>query len=154
MYGVHITITIRARLEHVFAFISDHERFLRGPGMSCHLSKEGKDHRNGVGAVREIRAPGSIFTEEIVEFDPPRRFAYVVRTVAGPVALLAPVHDRGWMEFSADGETTRVDWHSRFRTPIPFAGWALERLAGAGMRRVFTRVLESANAHFDVVRRD
>jgi uncharacterized protein YndB with AHSA1/START domain len=149
MHAIHVTVTIDAKPEDVFAVVSDHERFLSGPGMTCRLAKVGGSHRNGVGAVREVTAPGSVFTEEVVEFTPPRHFAYVVRTFAGPMGALAPVHDRGWIELSTEGERTRVDWHTRFESSIPVAGWAIERVTGAGLRGVFKRLLGAAKRRLE-----
>src|SRR5689334_9836837 len=114
MHTIHATVAIGARPDDVFALLSDHERFFRAPGMTCRLATAGHDDRNGVGAVREITTPGYVFTEEIIEFDPPRHFAYVVRALVGPMAQFAPVHERGWVELSPDGEKTRVDWYSKF----------------------------------------
>src|SRR5689334_11513186 len=61
MYHIHVTLTIQAEPEKVFAFVSDHERFLRGPGVRCRLVTPGRENRNGVGAVREVTATGSVF---------------------------------------------------------------------------------------------
>jgi uncharacterized protein YndB with AHSA1/START domain len=149
MHSIHAAITIDARPENVFAFVSNHERFLSGPSLKCRLVKHGLEDRNGVGAVREVTAPGSVFTEEVIEFDPPRHFAYIVRSIAGPMAPLAPIHERGSIEVSPDGQKTRVDWHSKFGDSTPIAGWVLERLAGAAIRTVFLRLLEAAKADLE-----
>ena len=149
MFSIQATVVINRTRDEVFAFISDHERFLRGPGLTCRLSKEGHGHRNGVGAVRVVRAPGSVFTEEVIEFEPPRFYAYVVRKVVGPLAPFAPAHDRGWIELAPMGTRTRVDWHSRFRARVPVGGRVLERLTGAGMEGIFRRLLESAKAQLE-----
>jgi carbon monoxide dehydrogenase subunit G len=149
MHSVHAAVSIDAKPEDVFAFVSDHERFLRGPGFTCRLVKQGRDERNGVGAVREVTAPGSVFTEEVIEFNPPRQFAYVVRKIVGPMAPLAPVHERGWIELSAEGRRTRVDWFSKFGDSAPIAGWVLERLAGAAIRSVFSRLLVAAKGELE-----
>jgi Polyketide cyclase / dehydrase and lipid transport len=145
MYEIRVSTTIKASQDDVFALVSDHERFLKAPGVVCRLSTLGREIRNGVGAVREVTAPGSVFTEEVIEFEPPRRYSYVIRSVVGPAAALAPVHDRGWIELSADGDRTRVDWHSRFATPKA-TGWVLDRVAGAAMRGIFKGFLASAKA--------
>lgn len=149
MHTIQATITIDAKPDDVFALISDHERFFRAPGMTCRLATPGRHDRNGVGAVREIATPGYVFTEEVIEFDPPRRFAYVIRAVVGPGARLAPTHERGWVELSSDGEKTRVDWYSKFGARIPVAGWVFERAFGAGLRSAFGRLLKSAKAQIE-----
>jgi uncharacterized protein YndB with AHSA1/START domain len=150
MHRIHVKVTINAKPAKVFALLSDHERFLRGPGIDCRLVTEGRGDRNGVGAVREVTAAGSVFTEEVTKFDPPRYYEYVVRTTTGPLARLAPLkHDRGWIELSHAGEETRVDWQTCFGSPLPVVGWMVERLAGVGLRRVFAQLLTLAKAELE-----
>lgn len=150
MYHVRVTVTIDAAQEKVFALLSDHERFLRGPGVRCRLVTPGRGDRNGVGAVREVTATGSVFTEEVTEFDPPRGFAYVVRSLIGPIGRPTPfTHERGWIELSPEGSKTRVDWQSRFGMPIPVVGWLLERAAGPRIKSAFVQFLALAKADLE-----
>jgi uncharacterized protein YndB with AHSA1/START domain len=150
MYHVHVTVTINAPQEKVFALLSDHERFLRGGGFKCRLVTTGREDRNGVGAVREVIATGSTFTEEVIEFDPPRHYAYIVRTLIGPVGRPTPfTHERGWIDLTPEGGKTRVDWQSRFGMPIPIVGWGLERLAGPRIRGAFVQLLAAAKTNLE-----
>lgn len=150
MYHVHVSFSIDAEQERVFAFLSDHERFLRGPDTKCRLITTGREDRNGVGAVREVTATGSIFTEEVIEFNPPSHFAYVVRSLTGPIGRPTPfIHERGWLDLSRDGDKTRVDWQSRFGMPIPLVGWAVERIVGPRIRHAFVQFLEAAKLELE-----
>jgi hypothetical protein len=150
MYHVHVSVTIDAQQEKVFAFLSDHERFLRGPDFKCRLVTAGKEDRNGLGAVREVTATGSVFTEEVTEFDPPRHYGYVVRTLIGPIGKPTPfTHERGWIDLSPDGQKTRVDWQSRFGMPVPMVGWLLERIVGPRIRHAFVTLLAAAKADLE-----
>jgi hypothetical protein len=150
MYHVHVTVTIDAQQERVFALLSDHERFLRAPDAKCRLITVGRDDRNGVGAVREVTATGSVFTEEVIEFEPPRHYAYVVRTLIGPIGRPTPfTHERAWIDLTPEGNKTRVDWQSRFGMPIPIVGWALERIVGPQIRNAFVRFLDSAKRELE-----
>jgi uncharacterized protein YndB with AHSA1/START domain len=150
MYQIDVTTTIAAPLQKVFDAISDHEHFLRSPAMTCRLAKEGVQYRNGCGAVREVATEGRIFTEEIIAFDPPRRFEYVVRRLIDQHGKPAPFrHDRGWLEVSAAGEGTRVGWHSRFEIPIPILGWFLERFLGKRAASGFRQLLDQAKAELE-----
>lgn len=150
MYHIHATITIEAPPEKVFALLSDHERFLRGPEVQCRLVTEGQRDRNGVGAVREVKAAGSTFTEEVVEFEPPRRYVYVVRKLLGPIGRPTPfTHERGWIELTQEGGKTRVDWQSRFGMPIPIVGWMVERVAGSQIKKAFMTFLSAAKAELE-----
>jgi len=150
MYHVHVSVTIDAEQERVFALLSDHERFVRGPDIKCRLVTAGRQDRNGVGAVREVTATGSVFTEEVIEFNPPRQYAYVVRTLIGPVGMPTPfTHERGWIELSPEGTKTRVDWHSRFDMPVPLIGWLLVRISGPRIRGAFVTMLAAAKAELE-----
>lgn len=154
MYHVHVSVTIDAAQDKVFALLSDHERFLRGPDFKCRLLTAGREDRNGVGAVREVTATGSIFTEEVIAFEPPKHYAYVVRTLIGPVGRPTPfTHERGWMDISPEGTKTRVDWQSRFGMPIPVVGWMLERVVGPRIRHAFVTLLASAKLELERVKR-
>jgi hypothetical protein len=150
MYHIHVTVSIDAEQEKVFALLADHERFIRGPDTKCRLTTAGREDRNGVGAVREVTATGSVFTEEVIEFDPPRHYAYIVRTLTGPIGLPTPfTHERGWIDLSRDGDKTRVDWQSRFGMPVPLAGWALERIVGPRIRHAFVQFLGAAKLELE-----
>jgi hypothetical protein len=150
MYHVYATATIDAPQDRVFALLSDHEQFLRGRGTTCRVVTPGHTDRNGVGAVREVTSAGSVFTEEVVEFEPPHRYAYVVRKLVGPIGRPTPhVHERGWVELSADGAMTHVVWQSRFGMPIPLVGWLVERVAGAQIKRAFNQFLAAAKVQLE-----
>lgn len=150
MYEIHVSTTVAADLQRVFNTVADHEQFLRDEGLSCRLVAEGREERNGVGAVREVTADGLVFTEEITAFDPPRHYEYVIRKLVNgqgkPVRLR---HERGWIDFSPQGEATRVDWHTRFEIPIPIVGWFLERISGPRAARGFRQTLERTKAELE-----
>ena len=133
------------RLTRVFDLLTDYERFFRPPGYACRLLAEGRDCRVGTGAVREVTTGGSVFSEEITAFDAPRHFEYVVRKLVNargkPVRML---HDRGWLDVSAVGAETRVDWYSRFEITVPIVGWLIERVVGPRAAAAFLRLLERA----------
>jgi len=150
MYEIHVSTTIAAPAEQVFDALTNYEHFFRGPGSTCRLIQEGREQRNGLGAVREIVSAGLVFTEEITKFDPPREFEYVIRKLVNgrgkPIRLR---HERGWIEVVPTGTATRVDWYSRFAVPIPVLGWFLERFLGARGMAGFQRLLERAKAELE-----
>lgn len=150
MYHVHVTTTIDAPQEKVFALLADHERFIRGPGVKCRLVTLGRGDRNGVGAVREVKSAGSTFTEEVIEFDPPKGYAYVVRSLIGPMGVPTPVHhERGWIELSSTGTGTHVVWQSRFTMPVPLVGWLVARVAGSQIKKAFVEFLAQAKGDLE-----
>jgi uncharacterized protein YndB with AHSA1/START domain len=153
MHEVHVQIDIQAPIERVFDALSDHESFFRGQGIrSCRLTSTGQADRNGVGAVREIDAMGNRFVEEVVRFERPRRFDYLIRSVKiGPLKL--PMrHELGWLELSEHGGRTHVDWRTRFGFGVPVVGGLLDRLAGQGIGAAFTRLLEQAKGELERAR--
>lgn len=150
MYEIQASIAIDAPAERVFAAVSNHEGFLRGPNMSCRLVKEGRESRNGLGAVREVTWDGSVFTEEVIAFEPPRHYTYVVRKLVNSRGKPVPmVHERGWLEITSLGEATRVDWRSRFAITLPVVGWFLERFVGPRAARGFREILQQAKADLE-----
>lgn len=73
------TAVVPAPPERVWEVLVDHEGMSSwGPGMTVTLDKVGAAERNGLGAVRRIKAPGPMpaIVEEVTGFDAPRRFAY------------------------------------------------------------------------------
>jgi len=130
---IHLTETIRAPLQLVFDRISDHEDMRNWPGVSdCRLVAEGQP-RNGIGAVRAVKARGLTLHEKVVSFDPPDGFDYTI--VKG-----LPVDHLGQVRLSEAGDQTRIDWTVEMSSRIPL----LAQLVGM----ILKRGLPSALAHF------
>ncbi len=152
MYEVHTSIVIAAEPGAVFEALSDHEAFLVDDAIDrCVLESPGSPDRNGLGAVRVVTAGAYRLTEEIVAFDPPRRYDYVIREVTRKGRPAPLEHERGWLELTPVESGTRVDWHSRFRFAIPVIGWFAERVQGPGLRRSFARMLARAKDRLEAV---
>jgi hypothetical protein len=149
-----VKAVVDAPIERAFADVSDHEVCLSQLGTICRLTREGTPHRNGQGAVREVVWGSLTFSEEILAFDPPRRFDYVIRQlVNNKTGRSQPIkHERGWMLFHEEAGRTHIDWHSQFRVPIPILGWFLERMVGARTRAAFSDVLARAKARIEGAR--
>lgn len=101
------TATVKASVEQVLAALADHEAMAScGPGMKVTLTKEGAPERNGVGAVRRIKAPGPApaIVEEITRFE--------VDGVLGYKALGGvPFRNYGGeVSLSPAGAGTRIEW--------------------------------------------
>jgi uncharacterized protein YndB with AHSA1/START domain len=145
MYLIHVTTTFAADRQAVFDALCDHETFFTSADAVCRLAVRGRDDRNGIGAVREIRSRGLVFQEEITAFDPPNGFDYAIRSVKGTLGLSLPVeHERGWLEFFEEDGGTRVEWRSRFRIKLPVVGRRLEKRLGPRFDKVFRARLEAA----------
>jgi len=129
-----------APVEGVFEAMSDHGRYDRfRPISASELVREGAPDRNGLGALRRLRAGFLRFDEEITAFERPSRLDYLIRDVNIPLE-----HDGGSIRFEPTASGTRVLWTSTFRITTPVVGGALGPVFGFGLKRSFTRMLEDA----------
>ena len=80
------------------------------------LEREGTPVPDGVGAIRRFARSGGSSLEEVVAFDPPRHFAYVL------LRGLPIVNYRADVVLEPDGTGTRIRWHSQFDTRYPGTG--------------------------------
>lgn len=135
MNELHVSMDFKAPAEQVFDAVSDHARFLTGGGAVCRRTREGKPHPNGVGAIREVDAGSLHFEEEILAFDPPRRYDYKIIRLTAKDRPSPVEHELGWVSVEPTATGCRVDWHTRYRVRIPLLGWWVERLVIAPMMR-------------------
>ncbi|MGE5184850.1 MAG: SRPBCC family protein [Acidobacteriota bacterium] len=150
MYEIVIRAQIAAPIERVFDALADHERFFRGrPIERCVVTTPGTPEKNGLGAVREVDVGGNHYVEEVVRFERPRRFDYLVRSVTRGKRKLPVQHELGWLELTETSAGTRIDWRSRFRFRIPLLGLLLERVQGPKIARVLERLLAQAKSELE-----
>ncbi len=143
MQHVHVTVEINRSLPETFAAVSDHRNFLTGGGLVCHLIREGKEHRNGIGAVRTVRSKKYTFTEEINEFVINKSFDYLITDIKPKVPV---IHHNGWLEFTEiDSNKTRVDWQSHFTVTTPVIGSIIGWFAKKQLEKTFTQRLNHLN---------
>ncbi len=103
---------IEAPIELVFERISDHEAMSDWPGIaSCRLVREGTP-RNGLGAVRQVKARGLTILEEIVHYEPPLRYDY--RITKG-----LPVDHLGSVRLSPTEGGVELSWEVRMTSRWP-----------------------------------
>lgn len=109
MIDFALTRTSTASIETVFDAMTDH-RGIADYVWLCRrstLDREGTPAPNGVGAIRRLVVIGPPFVEEIIEYQPPTRYAY--KMLSG-----APARDHiGTIELSEAGTGTAVNWHLR-----------------------------------------
>ena len=120
---------IAAPPETVFEVATDHRGYAAiTPLRRSQLEHEGEPAPNGVGAVRVLTAVGPPLREEVLTFDPPRRFSY--KLLSG-----LPVRDHvGTIELSADGEGTRMVYAVRSIPTVPLVGFAVLAVLKQGVR--------------------
>lgn len=98
-----------------------------GPWDSAELTSPGAGHPQGVGAVRTLRYRGFTSVEQVVEFRPDRRLAYVLQRGLPLREYRAVVH------LVPLGDDTVVRWTSSFGGPY---AWFF----APGLRRFIRRV--------------
>ena len=107
-------VVIRAPIARVFERLIDHEGMAKWPGIcSCKLVKEGTP-RNGLGAVRRIRAGGLTLDEEVVPYEPPRAFDYAI------IRGLPIDRHRGTIRLAEVEGGVEIDWRIRISSAWPF----------------------------------
>ncbi len=139
MQVIDVQVEVAAPAERAFAVLSEHESMWRWtPGVKhVELDPPGREHRNGLGAVRRIHAPGMVLREEVVGWLPPHWYEY--RVVGG-----APIRDHlGRIEVTPVGEDRcNVRWRIEFRSRVPGLGLAIK----LGFRVFIKQMLENAKA--------
>jgi len=116
--------TVAAPPEIVWEVVAD----LRGMSnytrfRKVEIEREGDPPPNGLGAIRKLYLVGPPVREEIIAFEPPRRFAY--RMLSG-----APTKDHvGTIELSPAGEgSTRMSYVLETAGKIPGTTFAIKAL--------------------------
>jgi uncharacterized protein YndB with AHSA1/START domain len=144
MYEIRVSRTLQAPAEHVFELISDHENYKRFRGAtSSRLITEGREERNGLGAVRRIALGPIHFIEEITAFERPGRMDYLIREVNLPMR-----HEGGSILLTPRGERTDVLWTSRFETTSRLFGRGLGVVAVQALTRGFSGMLSQVESAY------
>ena len=141
MFSIHVERTLNKPIADVFAVISDHANYAQFKGVDAStLLTEGKEERNGLGAVREVVAAGSTLHEEIVAYDPPFLLAYkIIHSKPLPYD-----HQLGEVTLEAkDDNTTHVIWRSQGHITIPLLGnWYFDKQIQKHGARAFGSILK------------
>ena len=123
---------IEAPIELVFERISDHEAMGDWPGIaSCRLVREGTP-RNGLGAVRQVKARGLTILEEIVHYESPLRYDY--RITKG-----LPVDHLGSVRLSPTEGGVELSWEVRMSSRWPLVCEVVGSLLGKGLDEALAR---------------
>jgi len=128
-------IVINAPLQDTWNRLIDHDTFGDWSPFSTKVVRGGTDTRNGPGCMRELKAFGiPRLTEEIVDWDEGKHYAYRVRTGA-PFRW-----HRGDFFLSEENGATRVRWTIRFESRIPLIGrtaaWLLQKIFGRALKKL------------------
>jgi uncharacterized protein YndB with AHSA1/START domain len=130
---------VAAPPEVVFDVFTDHRRYAEiTPMRRSVLEREGEPAPNGVGAIRALHSVGPPLREEVIVYEPPRRFAY--RVLSG-----VPVRDHvGTVELTPAGDGTRVVYAIRTVPTMPLGGRAVVAVTRLAVKRLLDDVAAEA----------
>lgn len=125
--------------EVVFDVFTDHRRYAEiTPMRRSVLEREGEPAPNGVGAIRALHSVGPPLREEVIAYEPPRRFAY--RVLSG-----VPVRDHvGTVELTPTEGGTRVVYAIRTTPTVPLVGRAIVAVSRLAVQRLLDDVVAAA----------
>jgi uncharacterized protein YndB with AHSA1/START domain len=110
---------VAAPPETVFDVLTDHRRYTDiTPLRKAELEREGEPAPNGVGAIRVLTAVGPPMREEVLAYEPGKRFSY--KLLSG-----LPVREHvGTVELTPSGDGTHVVYAVRTTPTLPLVGGA------------------------------
>jgi uncharacterized protein YndB with AHSA1/START domain len=111
---------IAAPPETVFEVLTDHRGYAKITNLrKATLEREGKPVSDGVGAIRVLTAVGPPMREEVLAYEPAKRFSY--KLLSG-----LPVRDHvGTVELTPNGAGTSVVYAVRTTPTLPLLGGAV-----------------------------
>jgi uncharacterized protein YndB with AHSA1/START domain len=114
------TREVAAPPETVFEVLTDHRGYAKiTPLRKAELEREGEPAPNGVGAIRRLSAVGPPLREEVLAYEPGKRFSY--KLLSG-----LPVRDHvGTVELTPNGAGTKVVYAVRTTPTLPLLGGAV-----------------------------
>ena len=138
------TITINqvfdAPLKQVFATLSDHEKFGKICGINMVRVKDGVEHLNGLGSIREIKI-GILpsFQETICKFIDNERIEYKI-TQGSPIK-----NHLGVLIFSEMKGKTKLNYTIQLESKVPFTTLMIKSMLGFGIKNGLKGYARSLN---------
>lgn len=111
---------VAAPPEIVFDVLTDHRRYPEITSLrKAELEREGEPAPNGLGAIRVLTLAGPPMREEVIAYEPPRRFSYTI--LSG-----LPVRDHvGTVELDPSDGGTKVTYAIHTTPTVPIGGAAV-----------------------------
>lgn len=136
--------TINKPIADVFAYLADHANYSQFKGVDeSSLITEGTDSKNGLGAVREIKASGSTLHEKIVKYEPPFLLGYQI-VFSKPLPYK---HLLGEVTLKETDSGTHVQWVSQGTIKVPLFGpWYFDKQIQKHGARAFGSILKFIEA--------
>jgi len=139
---------VRASPETVFDVLTDHRGYAKiTPIRRAELEREGDPAPNGVGAIRRLSAVGPPLREEVLTYEPARRFSYTV--LSG-----VPLRDHlGTVELAPDGDATEVVYAVRAEPTLPLAAGAVVAVSRKAVKLLLDGIATESERRADAERR-
>ena len=138
MFNIKVERLLDKEIEAVFAALTDHANYKQFPGISdSRLLEEGREHRNGAGALRRIAAGPVTLFERITSCEEPVAMYYRIEKTT-PIPMR---HDRGEITLEDVDGQTRVTWISEGHMQVPLVGTLLDKVVERRITRVFEAIL-------------
>ena len=119
MFRINVERIINKPIGEVFEYLSDHENYSHFPVVDkSELLEQGKDDKNGLGALRRVEIGVTSLEERITLFERPTRLYYLIEK-SKPLPF---IHDLGEIELFEQGSQTKVIWRSEGHINIPIIG--------------------------------
>lgn len=130
---------VAAPPELVFEVLTDHRRYTEfTPLRRSELEREGEPVPDGVGAIRVLGVAGPPVREEVLAYEPPRRFSYTL--LSG-----LPVRDYvGTVELTPSDGGTQVTYAIRTTPTVPLAGFAVVAVLKQSIKALLGGVAEES----------
>jgi len=130
---------VAASPEIVFDVLTDHRRYNEiTPLRKAELEREGEPAPNGVGAIRRLSAVGPPLREEVLAYEPGRRFSY--KLLSG-----LPVRDHvGTVELTASEGGTKVVYAVRTTPTLPLVGAAVVAAVKLGVGQLLGGIVKES----------
>ncbi|SDP74367.1 SRPBCC family protein [Desulforhopalus singaporensis] len=135
-------VMIDASPEEVWSVLTDHDTMGDWCLFKAKVVRPGDTDPKGLGTQRKVSALGMKILEEIIEWEPHRRFAYTVRSGGG-------VKDyRGDLLLSPQDDGTHLRWSMRFRPLIPGGG----KPAALLLKKIFASAVQQLKAKVEAAK--
>lgn len=128
MFNVVVERQLNKAITQVFDVLSDHANYKRFKVIeTSRLLNPGKDHQNGVGAIRAVSLGKVLLHEEIVKFAHPQNNEEQTTACLGyKIIYSKPLkfdHELGEITLTANSNNqTHVRWQSKGRIAFPILG--------------------------------
>jgi uncharacterized protein YndB with AHSA1/START domain len=120
---------VAAPPEIVFDVLTDHRRYTEiTPLRRAELEREGDPVPDGLGAIRLLAVAGPPMREEVIAYEPPRRFSYTL--LSG-----LPVRDHvGTVELSPSDSGTRIVYAIHTTPTVPVGDFVVVAVLKQGIK--------------------